>query len=720
MREFVRLEAEGLPETYDAEALGGQPLVEVKESDRAIELSYRFPGFFRADQEQDVRGQQMRFDVVDIGGLGRVMSSGKPELPSFGRYVQIPAGCEFKVTVETPGKAVEVPGVVVFPSQEKMTDGAVAHEFEYDAAAYAKDEYYPKDLVTATGPIVLDGYPAVLVHVCPIQFNPKRKLLRAHARVVVKLTLATRAGAPAPTSDKPDSQEAFGNLFLNPRRDVGPRVGFPPGPLQPIPRLGPELLIVYATPFANAAQALFRWKNHKGLVTELLEFTADISTLAKAQAAATALKTDLRARRSAFRSRLRYVLLLGDGDDIPFETSSLGNHTDYYYSTREDSSPAVPLPLPWLALGRIPVRTPAEATSVVDQVIRYEKNPPADSTYYQRFVCAAHFEASGGHDGRDYVYTLETIRTFLTALGYDAERVYTCDTAVRPLYYKNGLPVPADVAAAIMPAATATQRLVDATTEGHVIVAHRDHGAPDGWYMPPFGLAELDRVTGDVPSMFYSVNCLTGAFQSTTTTECFAEKNLRLPGTAPTLIAATELSNTMLNNAMMLGLFDATYGGLLATFPGTTVSYPVRFNRIGDMLNYARAYLPLAWTGSQSAILGHNEMYHVLGDPSLEVWAQEPRALHISARLTKTAIEVQLNPLASNCVVTIWMGEHLLKRITPSSSRFAIPIPTWPVTPRPIPRALSICAFAPGYHFAETRITIPVVTPAHAEPVPVG
>ena len=59
--------------------------------------------------------------------------------------------------------------------------------------------------------------------------------------------------------------------------------------------------------------------------------------------------------------------------------------------------------------------------------------------------------------------------------------------------------------------------------------------------MPPFTLTHLTAVTGDVPSMFYSVNCLTGQWQGPAA-ECFAERNLRLPGTAPTLIASTELS----------------------------------------------------------------------------------------------------------------------------------------------------------------------------------
>jgi hypothetical protein len=211
--------------------------------------------------------------------------------------------------------------------------------------------------------------------------------------------------------------------------------------------------------------------------------------------------------------------------------------------------------------------------------------------------------------------------------------------------------------------------------------------------------------------MFYSVNCLTGAWQNLG--ECFADKNLRLPGTAPTLIAATELTSTYLNNAMMLALFDATYGGLLPTFPGSTASYPVSFNRIGDILNYAKSYLPLVSTSSTS-ILRHDEQYHVLGDPSLGVWTREPNPLHVRARLTPRALEVELDPLPRACIVTIWLGSKMVRRLTPPSPRFTIALPTQP-PPLPMPRQVAVCPWAPRFRFAETHV--PIRVPA---PVPVA
>lgn len=725
MRTFVSLDLEGLPATYDAETLGAVPIVEVKESDRRIDISYRFPGFFRVDREHELKGGKRHFDALDIAGVGSLVNSGKPELPSFGRYVQIPADCGYKMTFKTPRKPAKIEGVVIAPAQEKMTDGVGKHELEFDEALYASDKLYPKDMISVTGPLLIDGYNALLVHVCPFQYKPKSQQLLAYPRVDVAITL-TPGASKTKTEGSAESREAFGNLFLNPGRDIGRRVNLPIGPLLPL-LIGPELLIVYATPFADAAKRLAAWKNHRGLITEILEFKDDISTPAKAQAALAALKTSIRNRRSSPRSGLRYVLLMGDVDDIPTQESTLGNSTDYYCSTQTDYVPGQTIPVPWLALGRIPMRTAAEALSVVDQIVAYEKTPPTDPAYYHRFVCAGYFQTSlnsAGQavDGRDYVFTVETIRAFLTAQGFDAERVYTCDRTItpqHPLIYKNGTPVPADVVAAIMNAPGATQRLLDTFTEGHLLIGHRDHGDVDGWYMPPLKLADLDRITGTMPSIVYSVNCLTGTFNQTTTNECFAEKLLRLPGTAPTLIASTELSNTWLNNAMILGLYDAMYGGLVPTFPGSTVSYPIRFNRFGDILNYARSYVRLVFASQGNEVLANHEMYHVLGDPSLEVWGAEPKPLRVTTKASSLAIQVELSVAAPNCVVTVWMGDQLLKRLTPTSQRFSIPLPPLPnPVPHPMPFRpfVSICAWAPGYHFTQVNVPIPqIVRP----PVPV-
>jgi hypothetical protein len=705
MRQFVSLGPTGLRSDFDHATEGAQPIVDVRESATEITIAYRFPGFYRAEDERLLDGKPVMFEQVDMDAVGHLAASGKPLLPSFGRYVQVPDGYQVELGGVRTSAPVTVEDCLVLPSQGSATD-AIGEEpvFDFDRATYSRDEPYPRELVELSGPFELDGYRAILLHVRPVQHNPQRRLLVAYGNLDVCLKLVERESLPLPFHPD-DSREAFGNLFLNPRRKRAKRNATSQSPSPPAVRTEPELLIIHAARFAKAARQLADWKNRRGLVTELVGIDQIGDEVSR-------LKTFLRGRRHEPRSRLRYVLLFGDAADIVTESLPEGggehNSTDYYYSTPADPASATEVKLPWLALGRIPARNVREAQDIVSKIIAYERKPPANPAYYRRAVCAAYFQ--GNHpnhqDERAYLQTMERVWTFLDSLGFHAARVYVSDDP-KPQRYADGTRIPAKVIAAMLDNRAATRRLVAAVNKGCLFIAHRDHGDTNGWYRPTFTDQELDRITSAVPSMFYSINCLTGAWPETTKTECFAEKALGRRGAAPSLIAATEVSNTWLNNYLIKALFDAMYGGLIRTFPGTTVSYPVRNSRLGDVLNYAKSYLPTVASGAE--VKDHLEIYHVLGDPTLELWRDVPRALELEARLSARTLNLHLSECPAGAVITLWAGARLLKRIQPTSTRVAVPTELLRPAPRtraPRPKTVDIACWAPGCRCVETRVPL--------------
>jgi hypothetical protein len=704
MRQFKSLKPEKLPGDFDASIHGEEPIVEVNESPARIIVSYTFPGFYLIDDSRKVKDTQIEFKHVHIASTGFVTESGKPLLPSFGRYVQIPHNCSYEVTV-VKGNAVQFENVHVSPAQEELTDSpGRKHDFEYDQATYSEETLYPRNMIVVTGPLDIDEYQALLIHVCPLQYNPAKKTLIGYGNVTVTINLKRKKGeqdSPTHMGSEVD-REAFGNLFLNPARRIDERLAVDTGTIVIKPK-GPEFLIIYAKIFETAATKLAAWKNRRGLVTETVSIDVIGNDI-------TNMKTYIRSRRKALGSRLRYVLLFGDVDTIPSqvipESPPEDNLTDYYYSTETDA-PSGNFVLPWLSVGRIPIQKAADALGVVDQIIAYEKNPPADPNYYRRMVAAAYFQDwdSDHKEDRAYLQTIEGIRSYLVSLGLDVERVYVSDA--NPQFYIDGTPVPADVKAAIVSGPTATQMLIDATTEGQLMIGHRDHGDVDGWSEPSFTIAHLDSVTGDMPTLFYSINCLTGRFDSKTPKECFAEKNLRMKGTAPSLIAATRVSGTWLNNYLIKAIFDATFGGLLPTFPGGTASYPIKNGRLGDILNYAKSYLPVASTGA-AAIRDHFEIYHILGDPTLEIWKEAPHIVKIKAAMKLKVLDIQLSECPKGSVLTIWYGPKLLKKLEPSSTHITIPLKgliSPPVPPiGPVKPAIFVCFWAPGCRYSELKV----------------
>jgi hypothetical protein len=244
---------------------------------------------------------------------------------------------------------------------------------------------------------------------------------------------------------------------------------------------------------------------------------------------------------------------------------------------------------------------------------------------------------------------------------------------------------------------TATNRLIDRTTDGQLITGHRDHGGDDGWSHPSFTKTHLGGVTGDMPTIFYSVNCLTGKWDLTAPTESFAEMMLRMERGAPSLVAATRVSHTWLNNDLIRALFDGMWGGVLPTFPSGSTSYPVRRTRLGDLLNYSKAYLPVAMSGSDAQIKDHFEIYHCVGDPTLEVWRAAPRRVTLKAWLVGLVLHIQLYRAIKDSVITVWQGDKMLTRLEPASTNLSIKLPEGTESQR-----ITVCYWAPGYRFRQT------------------
>ncbi|MCP3677467.1 MAG: hypothetical protein GY721_07750, partial [Deltaproteobacteria bacterium] len=604
MSDFYSMEEIDLSDSADEERDEQTPLVEVEEQEEGnIVISYIFPGFSANDSEQDVDGETMAFKEVGITGAGFVSESGKPLLPSFGRYVQIPPGYDYDISIEH-GDPMEIEGILVTPAQEDATDKAGAKDtLEFDKDQYDSSDFYPENIVEVDDPQCLDSYKVVLVHIRPLRYSAAKKLLQGFGKITVTISLKPAEEADDeefdvyPEGDPASTTEAAGNLILNPRRRIFRRMHRlkPPrirGPIAIRPK-GEEFLIIYADELRVPAEKLACWKNQRGLVTE----TVCIDTVGNSVGK---IKDYIRRKRKKFLSRLRYVLLFGDVDCIVTDEVG-GVTTDHYYYTNKDATGNSDCRLPWVSGGRIPVCTTADGNDVVSQVIAYEKNPPADPEYYTNMSFSAYFQDDGPQDGkanRAYMTTMESIRSHMIGLGFNVDRIYVSNND-SPEKYRDGTLVPQDVKNAIVDDATATDMLIEDTTEGRLMIGHRDHGSNSGWAEPSFKKQHLSSINSQVPSIFYSINCSTGKFDSGSGS--FAEAMLKMKGGAPSLVAATENSGTWRNDSLIKGLFDALWPGVISTYPSLTAGYSVKNNRLGDILNYAKAYLPVKH-GSNSGV----------------------------------------------------------------------------------------------------------------------
>ncbi len=610
-----------------------RPVVKLDYRDDVIRISCVFPRFSLSNPPAE-KGRAAFRQEVGMSGAGFYSKSGRPLLPSFGRFVQIPPDAGFVLEVEKGAPEI-FENVYIKPAREKIRDQEDG-TFEFDKEAYGEDAFYPYEIAECGAPVYMDGYRAVCLHVRPLQYNPLRRSLRFYRHIEVKMVLTpeeTTGGSDLDMEglnigaawDPSRDLEGFGALLFNPARDFFEKstTTRPPARRRSDKPWGAEYLIIYGEKFELAARKLAEWKEKQGLKTRVAPIGDIVGPDEEDAVKVKKIKAYIREKRGTPFSPLRYVLLFASVDEIPPEKKRDGVEkiTDYYYFTHRDARGAECL-LPWISGGRIPSRNEKEGLRVVERIIRWEKEPPRNPDYYRRITVSACFQGlnqlgeKGGKDNKAFIKTMERIKEHMTSQGFRVNRVYVSDTP-NPSLYCDDTPVPDQVKEAMIDVKdVATKKLIRLIDEGQLIVGHRGHGTKYGWTSPPFKWNHLKSLSTRAPSVVFSVNCYTGSFHRKE--PCFAEKLLAMNGGALSLIASTGMSGAWRNDSMIIALFDAIWPGVIPTFPATNQGRPVKHGRIGDILNYAKAYL-LAAHGVNSGTRDHLEFFHVIGDPTLRI-----------------------------------------------------------------------------------------------------
>lgn len=254
-------------------------------------------------------------------------------------------------------------------------------------------------------------------------------------------------------------------------------------------------------------------------------------------------------------------------------------------------------------------------------------------------------QAQDGVADRPYVDVLEEIRDVMLGNGKTIDRLYTTNSTFvdGPTTFDDGSALPADLLVSSGFAWDAVDTdIVTAWNAGRSIMWHRDHGGASGWSKPAFDVNDVGLLTnGDVDPassledrypVVFSINCLTGRFDQetdpdvSTPAESFAEVALRqLGGGGVAVIAASRVSSTSRNQYVAQGLFDAYWNNVVIGFNRTIAGAPTTF-RLGDALIYAKDWLLTNYPDPSDAYtIDQVEIYHLHGDPTLEVWTEAPR-----------------------------------------------------------------------------------------------
>jgi len=576
---------------------------------------------------KDIVKEGITYQTLFIPGGGRTNNLGLPELPTFGRFIAVPLEAEPQIEV-LEYTALALSGYNVYPAQEQPVDeaGIPQPEFIKNEDFYQLNKFYPDRMAFVEEPKIIRGCPVSLFVLFPVQYNPATKELKVCSHMKVRISFVGGTGLFIdPAHRSPYFEPLYQNLLLN-YSSLGP----PPSKTGRKSDEGCDLLIIAHPDFQAWAESLAQWKNLSGIPTwvkDITEIGSDTS----------AIMSYVQNAYDTWDPPPSFVLLIGDAEFIPVFYRSIHPYdgyrvgTDLYYSTVDGSDW-----FPDIYMGRISVDTESQASTVMNKILDYQRNPVSTPTsFYNNVLVAGYFQDDelDGYEDRCYIRTSETVRDFLVSEGYSVERCYTATEGSNPQYFCNGEPLP--------PSLTwdgdATQ-INNAINDGVFLVNHRDHGRRNRWREPHYTVAHIDSLAnGAKLPVVFSINCWTGHFDNETDDEgletpydtiYFCEAFQRKPnGGAVGIFGHTRVSYSRSNDYLCRGLYDAIWTNFDTAYPNEGSTHPIYdpMFRMGAVLNFGRFYMYDKYYADNIDF----EMFHYFGDPTMQIWTAFPETLHV-------------------------------------------------------------------------------------------
>jgi len=585
---------------------------------------------------ETVAADDSEFVRLEIPGWSPAGRPGQAELPVLRTSVIIPDGVEVSADYSIVAMATLGSGHLVYPVQTPAAepiatgDDPIVAGFDYDEAYYAGIGVPETPILTVGEPAIARGTRVVLVEISPFEYDPGT----GEITVITDLTFSLDFVEADGPEDAPQA---------------GPQpAGTSPAGL-PAAAIGADYLIITADRFYDEVAPLAQWKQLKGLRT----YTARMSEVGTTA-------DDVRDFiYDAYHTgtQTSYVLLVGDYDDVPT------NYSGYYASDQPYTTVDGTDDLADVALGRLPVHTEAETSTVVQKILRYDRTPDM-GPWYDDVLIAGYFQdnepdGADGYADRWFMETAMHVHDYLRGgQGMSMHTALTADTdGGPPYYYRNATyphrisvsgPAPYQVPQEVVDLWTSQEQAtadISAAINGGVgFVQHRDHGSATGWGHPPFHNQDVAELSNGVKTpVVFSTNCSTGTFDYPGG-DSFVEALLKHPaGGAVGVLGATRTSYSGYNDLLTHGTFASFWPDYDPTHLDNP--YPHSF-RLGEALNFAKYYMYSCEGPGGTTEIELNE-FHWFGDPEMMLRTATPVVLSVDhpatiplAQSTDVVIEV--------------------------------------------------------------------------------
>lgn len=624
------------------------------------------------------------FSRVVMGDAHLSTELGQPEVPVMVRLMEIPL-CDAVnyeiVSAHYIDYTAEQLGITapLFPAQAPaFKSGHEEMPFTRDAATYARNAWYGRDIVKVEKSGVARNINIATVEFSPVQYNPVTNMYRVYDDVVVNFTFEN-ADIPATYEMK----SLHGNAIFN---------GLQSRVINPIADLDRETIFNRPIKYLIVANSMFRgqlddfvtWKKRQGFMVEIA-YTDDANVGTSTTSISNYIKDEYTNATDA-NPAPTYVLLVGDIAQIPvFSTHVSGeNHkTDLYYFTWTSGDN-----FPDCFYGRFSAQNAQHLQNILAKTLQYEQYTMPDATYLDEAVLVAGTDANWSPTHANGQMNYLSNNYINTDYGYSNVHLY--------LYNSNS---------------QAAQIRSD-IGKGVGYANYTAHCSEEGWYQPEFITSQIPSMSNVDKYCFMIGNCcLSNKFDED---ECFGEAITRVANKGAVAYIGGS-NSTIWDEDFYWSVGVRSSINANATYDANNLgAYDRLFHTHGE--DFSDWYVTagsiiyggnLAIQSSTSTYkLYYWEIYHLMGDPSLLPWLSQadPMDVLVDDVLTSGANTLQVTAVPYAYVALTKNGEVIAA--TSADANGAANLSFEPVTPEnTYELALSAQNYQPYFQ------TITVITP---------
>ena len=523
-----------------------------------------------------------QYQKIDLLSESFTTIPGFPDLPYIAKVLAIPDQAGVSVEVLETGEIQYFNNIYLPPARESWFEGSPETPYTENTDAYNSMSAFPGEFVQMDPPSVFRDFRIARISVFPLRYIPAKKEIQAVSSITVRINYGPGEVINPKTTAKKPIAPSFGELYrsfiFNYQSVLNTSYG---GKDE-----GHELMLcIMPDEFTASFQIYSDWKRQSGIDIHVTKFS-DIGANASNP---DIIKNHIADAYHNWAVPPTYVLLVGDAGVFP--TTTANGYVSENFFVEIDGNDF----FPELFLGRLTNQSDYGLQVMINKFLIYEKTPFTASTdWFKKGICCSN---------NAYASQIETKR-------FAAKRML-----------QDGGFTSVDTMMSDPGCTYNVTDVVNAINNGRSFLNYRGEGWASGWWATctPLTISDLTSINNGQKFTFVtSIGCGVAMFASG---DCFGEGwmemgTLSSPKGAAAFIGPTGNTHTAYNNNIDRGIYKGMFQEGMET--------------PGQALLRGKLEMYDVFGGSDPYVSYHYKIFCILGDPSIHIWKDVPKAVTVN------------------------------------------------------------------------------------------